>query len=293
MSISSLLVPVGLEARDEKILEYVCGLGSQAVRKVIVATAVNASGVEAPIIAAEVDRARDRLVQMVDVLKPCGLAYEVRVVTGDMPEAILALAEATDVDVICCGTEGKSAVDALFTQSMSERLFASGKIRTMTVRYDQLAATKDPRTLSQNFARRLVVPTDFSTSATRAWLSAINRPIDAIGEVIALHVLPHDAKNSDRREAEVLLDGILDMAREHRVPARAEIRYGVDPAETVLEFLNEVEATGVITGMTGRGRLLWQVSEVMNEDGTMAPRELGALSLRLLREAPCPVVVQP
>lgn len=279
MSISTMLVPVSLDPREVKVLEYVCGLEVQSVRRVIVVTAVDATGMEAPVLAAEVDRARERLATTTAALQDCNMDYEVRVVTGDPTEAILALAQQDGIDLICCGTEGKSVVDALFSGSVSEKVFASGTIRTMTVRYELLDSVDNPREISQAFARRLVVPTDFSASATRAWLSAIGRPSDAIGRLHALHVLAEDAPSSARREAEVLLEGLLDMAREHDVDATCEIRYG-DPAQVVLDYLAEIDATGVITGQHGRGRLMRQVM-------------LGGLSLRLLREAPCPVVVQP
>ena len=261
------------------MLEYVCGLSVQSVKRVIVVTAVDASGMEAPVLAAEVDRARERLNAAAASLHGCTMEYEVRVVTGDATDAILALSQQDDIDLICCGTEGKSVVDALFSGSISEKLFASGTIRTMTVRYELLDAVEDPRELSRGFARQLVVPTDFSASATRAWLSAIGRPADAIGKLHALHVLPEASKGADRREAEVLLEGLLDMAREHDVDATSEIRFG-DPSQVVLDYLAEIDASGVITGQHGRGRLMRQVM-------------LGGLSLRLLREAPCPVVVQP
>jgi nucleotide-binding universal stress UspA family protein len=279
MSISTMLVPVSLDARDQKVLEYVCGLSVQSVRKVIVATAVDSSGMEAPVVAAEVDRARERLAALTASLKDCSMQHEVRVVTGETTGAILALAQQADIDVICCGTEGKSVVDALFSGSVSEMLFASGKVRTMTVRYELLESVEDPKELARSFAQRLVVPTDFSVAATRAWLSAIDRPTEALGAVYALHVLPEDSKGSDRREAEVLLEGLMGMAREHGAEARYEVRRG-DPAQVVLDFLSEVDATGVITGQHGRGGLMRQVM-------------LGGLSLKLLRDAPCPVVVQP
>jgi len=280
MSISSMLVPVGLDVRDEKVLRYVCGLSVQSVRKVLVVTAVDASGMEAPVLAAEVDRARERLNAMIDyTMKSCAMEVEARVVTGDKIDCILALAEQADIDVICCGTEGKSVVDALFAGSVSEKLFVSGKIRTMTVRYELLGATDDPGTLSRDFAKRLVVPTDFSASATRAWLSAVERPAEAIEILTALHVLPPSASDADRAAADVMLRGLLDIAEEHGVNAQAEVRMG-DPASEVLGYLDEVHATGVITGQHGKGRL----RQVMM---------LGGLSLRLLREAPCPVVVQP
>jgi len=279
MAISTMLVPVSLDPREVKVLEYVCGLSVQSVQRVIVVTAVDATGMEAPVLAAEVDRARERLATTTASLKDCNMSYELRVVTGEPTEAVLALAQQDDIDLICCGTEGKSVVDALFSGSVSEKLFASGAIRTMTVKYELLESVEDPREISRAFARQLVVPTDFSASATRAWLSAIGRPADAIGCLHALHVLPQDATGSQRREAEVLLEGLLDMAREHDVKAASEIRYG-DPAQVVLDYLSEIKATGVITGQHGRGGLMRQVM-------------LGGLSLRLLREAPCPVVVQP
>ena len=279
MTISSMLVPVGLDARDEKVLRYVCGLSVQSVAKVLVVTAVDASGMEAPVIAAEVDRAREKLATVVSsAMDSCPMEVETRVVTGDKIDCILALAEQADIDVICCGTEGKSVVDALFAGSVSEKLFASGKVRTMTVRYELLSAVEDPRTLSHEFARRLVVPTDFSASATRAWLSAVERPSDAIDVVTALHVMSPSATEAEKGTARVMLQGLLDIAAEHDVRAHAEILTG-DPAAVVLDYLASNKSTGVITGQRGRGRL----RQVM----------LGGLSLRLLREAPCPVVVQP
>lgn len=279
MSISSMLVPVGLDSRDEKVLRYVCGLSVQSVRKVLVVTAVDSSGLEAPVIAAEVDRARERLASMAaTAMVGCTLSMELRVVTGDRIESILALAEQADIDVICCGTEGKSVVDALFAGSVSERLFASGRVRTMTVRYDLLESVDDPITLSHDFARRLVVPTDFSAAATRAWLSAVERPAEAIDVLTALHVLPEGSTEEDERNAEVLMRGLLAIAEGHGVEARTVIKSG-DPAPVVLDYLTEAKATGCITGQYGRGAL----RQVM----------LGGLSLELLREAPCPVVVQP
>jgi len=279
MSISSMLVPVGLDLRDEKVLRYVCGLAVQSVRKVLIVTAVDSSGLEAPVVAAEVDRARERLAAMAaSAMVGCSMEVELRVVTGDRIEAILALAEQADIDVICCGTSGKSVVDALFAGSVSERLFASGKVRTMTVRYDLLESVDDPIEIAHNFARRLVVPTDFSAAATRAWLSAVERPAEAIDVLTAIHVLAEDASEEETRNAEVLMRGLAAIAEGHGIEARMVVKTG-ERVPVVLDFLREAEATGCITGQYGRGSL----RQVM----------LGGLAMELLREAPCPVVVQP
>ena len=275
MPINYVLVPVSLDERDEKMLEYACGLGSQGVNRLLVATAVETSGVEAPVIAAEVDRARERLAAMTASTRDSGMHVEVRVVTGDTANAIVSLAHQAGIDVICLATEGKSSVDYMLAGSVSEDLVSTGTDRIMTVRYSLLEAAEHPSSLARDFARRLVVATDFSSSGTRAWLSAFDRPRDAIGELVLLHVA---APGEDFSRAEIRLHGMLEIAEEHDVPARCEIREG-EPAQTILTFLEESHATGVITGRRGRGRLRQAI--------------LGSVSMRILREAPCPVVIQP
>jgi len=280
MAISSMLVPVGLDLRDEKFLRYVCGLSVQSVNKLIIATAVELSGLEGPLVAAEVNRARERLALMVQSrMDSCKMDVELRVVTGHPIASMLALAEQADVDMICCGTSGKSVVDALFEGSVSERLFSAGQLRTMTVRYELLTSVEDPIELAVDFARRLVVPTDFSAAATRAWLSAVERPTQAIDIVTALHVLPTGHTEEDARDAEVFMRGLLAIAEGHGVKARTVIRADGDPAKVVLNYISEIGATGCITGQHGHGALRHAM--------------LGGLSLTLLREASCPVVVQP
>jgi len=279
MPISTMLVPLGSDPHEKKVLRYVSGLSVQSVRRVLVASVVDDSGMEAPVVAAEMDRARERLAEWTrEVASDCAMELETRVVTGDPTGAILALAQQADVDVICLGTEGKTLLEALFSGSVSEELFVSGKVRTMTVRNDLLDAVSDPAQLACDFAKRLVVPTDFSASATRAWLSAVERPAEAIGTLYAIHVVAPGV-SLERRNAEVLLNGLLDMAREHGIEAKCEVLESNDAPQTVLDFLDTIDATGVITGQRGRGAFRRAI--------------LGGLSLRLLREAPCPVVVQP
>lgn len=276
MAISSMLVPVGLEERDERLLRYVCGLRVQSVKRVIVATAVEETGVEAPVIAAEVDRARERLGALVASLRDtCELEFEIRVVTGDPAEALLALARQSDIDVLCVGTEGKSMAHYLFSGSISEDLFSSGKIRTMAVRYELLESVEDPATLSRTFASRLVIPTDFSGAAQRAFDSAFDRPVEAIGEIHLLHV----GDGSDRKEALARLEVLAEAARSRGATAYTHYRSG-EPAQVILEFLSETKASGVIIGQRGEGGMLRQFV-------------FGWVPVRVLREAWCPVVVQP
>jgi nucleotide-binding universal stress UspA family protein len=177
--------------------------------------------------------------------------------------------------VLLCGTEGKSFVDYLFSGSVSEDLALKGEGRTMTVRYELLETADDAGRLGREFAHRLVIPTDFSSSSMRALLSAFARPAEALGTLHILHVL---AEGESRADAEAHMRALTALAEEHRTDFVAEIRAG-DIAPTVLGYLEEVAATGIITGRHGMSQL--------------GRGLLGSVSMRLLQEAPCPVVIQP
>jgi nucleotide-binding universal stress UspA family protein len=271
-----MLLPVAIEPRDEKLLAYACGLLEQGVHHLLVAHVVDSSGQEAPVIMAEVGRARERLREMIAPFEGCGMEIETRVVTGSIYREIMALANQVHVDVILCGTEGKSFVDYLFSGSVSEDIALKGHERTMTVRYSLLESTEDTGRLAREFAHRLVVPTDFSSSALRALLSAFERPVRALGTLHVLHVLGPD---EERTDAEAQMRAMVALAEEHGVDYVAEIREAPSVGDAVLDYVEEVDATGVITGRRGLSQF---------ERGL-----LGSVSMRLLQDAPCPVVIQP
>lgn len=277
MPIRKMLMPVSFDPREARMLAYACALSQQGVRQLLVAHVVDASAKEAPVIISEVERARARLIEMVEGLGDrCGMEIEIRVATGSVYREISAMAHQANVDVVCCGTEGKSFVDYLFSGSVSEDLALKGDVRTMTVRYDLLGSPETAAELARSFARRLVVPTDFSASATRAFLSAFYRPAGAIGQVHLVHV---GDDGEDAAAIKAQLDGLAAMAAsEHGVDVVTALRRG-EPAQAVLDYMQEVGATGVISGRRGRGAITSGL--------------LGSVSMRIMREAACPVVIQP
>lgn len=276
MGIARMLVPVAFEKRDQSLLAYTCGLTAQGVRELLVAHVVDGSGQEAPVIIAEVERARQQLLEMIEPYQNCGMRIEARVVTGEVYREIMALANQRGVDVICCGTEGKSFLDYLFAGSVSEDIALKGNERTMSVRYSLLMSTEDAGEIARRFAHRLVVPTDFSGSSMRAVLSAYERPKEAVGTVYLLHVL---TDGQSRADAEAQMRGLVSLAEDYDVNVEVVLREGANPGQVAIDFVNEIDATGVITGRTGRGRLSRGL--------------VGSTSMRLLQEAPCPVVIQP
>lgn len=273
MSIRRMLMPVALEPRDEALLAFACGLHRQGVRELLVAHVVDGTGLEFPVVVRTVERAREKLLRMVEPYSSCGMKIEVRVVMGTVFREISALVHQANVDVICCGTEGKSFVDYLFAGSVSEDLALKGDERTMTVRWDLVSTKEQAGELASGFARRLVVPTDFSASSMRAVMSAFERPAEALGTVHLLHVA-----DGDTADAEAQMRGLVAMAAEYGADTVTEIRTG-DPAQTILDYVREIDASGIITGRRGRGAL--------------GKALVGSVSLRLMKDAPCPVVIQP
>ena len=265
-------MPVALEPREEALLAFGCGLHRQGVRELLVAHVVDVAGYEPPVVVKMVEKARDRLLAMVEPYSTCGMQVEVRVVMGSVFREISALALQADVDVICCGTEGKSFVDYLFAGSVSEDLALKGDERTMTVRWDLLDTTEKAGVVASEFARRIVVPTDFSASSMRAVLSAYERPAEALGTVHLLHVA-----DGDTGDAEAQMRGLVAMGSEYGADVVTSIRQG-SPGDVILEYAREIDATGIITGRRGRG---------------IGRALLGSVSSQLMKEAPCPVVIQP
>ena len=275
MPLNKMLLPTAIKDKDSKLLSYACALTAQGVRELVLAHVVDATGQEAPVLVREVDRAYDKLHEMVEPSRGQGMNIEVRVVTGSVFREIMALANQADVDVIVCGTEGKSFVDYLFSGSVSEDIALKGDERTMTVRWSLLDSVEGAHEMGRSFAERLVVPTDFSSSSLRALLSAFDRPKEALGELHVVHVV---SDPSERLEAEMQMRAVHALGEEHEANVKAVILEG-DPSEVVLDYLQRIDATGVITGRRGKSRLKIGV--------------LGSVSMDLLQRANCPVVVQP
>ncbi len=275
MALKRMLLPIGSEVRDRKLLQFACGLTAQGVRELLVVNVVDASTLEPPVLIREVERARQEMLEIAAPYAECGMSIEVRVVTGEVFDSIMAAAHQGNVDVICCATEGKSFIDYLFSGSISEDLALKGDERTMSVHYDVLLSEEDAGEVARRFARRLVVPTDFSGSAMRAFLSAFDRPKEAIGTVHLVHVLSDDESRAD---AEAHMVALRSLAEENEVDVVCDI-IGGNPQTTILDYMRDIGATGVITGRRGRSRI--------------GRGLLGSVSMKLLQEAPVPVVIQP
>ena len=278
----TVMLPTDFSEGCESILGFARGLGSLGVKVVVLTHVVEASGMEGPIIAEKVDEVRDKLRVSAAELEAEGLNVEVRVPTGDPFDTIVGLATEAGVDAIVCGSHAKGLMTQLVAGSVSERLLRDAPVPMLLVRFDLLKNQGDPKNLLKRFGEKVLLPTDFSLSASHAFSSAMELPKGLIKTLYLMHVIDPGLTGEKLRKmeegAEFHLRNLQAMAQQEGISASIVIRRG-EPQRSILEELDERRATGVITGTRGRNA----IQEAL----------LGSVSMTLLRQASCPVMIVP
>ncbi len=277
--IRTVLVPAETSADCALVMRFVVGLRRLGVVRVIVAHVVDASGLEGPVIAAQVDAERERMAACARPLREAGLDVEVRIPAGDPERELLALATEAHVDAIVVGTSGRSTRDAFFAGgSVAERIAVRSTVPVLVVRHDLLRSVSEPAALATRFASRPLVPTDFSAPAQRAFDTLLGFPTDAVGVIRLLHVLPVGAAGQDETGTEFQLRNMVATAKQRGLSAQAVVGHGA-PERAALAEIDESRVTGVVIGTRGRSML----------KGAL----VGSVSMTLARQASCPVLIVP
>lgn len=280
--LTTVLLPTDLSTDQDAVIRFCAGLPELGVRRVVVSHVIDATGLEGPVIAAKVDAARTQLQRATQRLRDAGLEVELRVPTGDPERELLLIASGENVDAVVCGTSGKTAAGRLFVGSVSERLARDGGIPVLTVRYDLLRTAEDEADVARRFARMMLVPTDFSGTAARALNVALSLPRKAIGAVRIFNVIPGgpDGERGSKKdsESETRLRALVGIAKERGIQASAVVGHG-SPERAVLTEVQHSGITGIVVGSRGRSI----IQEAL----------MGSVSMTLMRQAPCPVLIVP
>lgn len=278
----TVLLPVDFSEDNPLILAFARGLPALGVRRVMLGHVVEVSGVEGPLIARRVDEARERIREYAAPLEQVGLSVEVRVATGDPVEEIGALAAESQVDAVVYGSHAKTVVNQLLAGSVSERLLRDAVIPHLVVRFDLLRNQNDPAALLAHFGEKVVLPTDFSLSASRAFTCAIELPKGALKHLFLMHAIDPALSGEKMRRveegAEFQLTNLQAMCAQQGVPTSVATHRDT-PVHAILWEIQHRAATGVIVGTRGRNA----VQEML----------LGSVSMTLLRQASCPVLIVP
>ncbi len=276
----TVLVPTDLAEAVDLVIRFVGGLVTLGAKRAVLVHVVDPTGLEEPVLAARVDELRGKLREAGRPLETAGLHVHVRICTGPAQEQILALAHEMQVDAIVVGSHGRGVVDQLFEGSVSDRLLRDSRVPVLCVRFDLLRNAKDPARLAATFASKLLVPTDFSATAMRAFQAALELPPKSITSMFMMHCLDPALTGEKRRRAEegaeFQLRNLVSMAAERGINASAVIN-GLDCARGVLAEIDERRVSGVVVGTHGRTAFQEAI--------------MGSVSMTLLRQASCPVMV--
>lgn len=281
MALRSVLLPSDLGDGSDLMLKFATGLPALGVKRVVLASVVETQGKEAPVITKAVDEMRGRLREAARPLEEAGLLVETRIPQGDPQDCILALAHELAVDGIVCGSRGRGVVDQLFLGSLSDRILREGVVPRLVVRFDLLENRRDdPAKMCRGFAHKLLIPTDFSTTSVRAFLAAVSLPKESVGTMYLMHAvdpgLPEEKRRKVEEGAEFELKNLCAMAAERGFSCKPVIGCA-EPGHAILAEVDERRITGIVIGSRGRSPL----QEAL----------LGSVSMTLLRQASCPVMV--
>jgi nucleotide-binding universal stress UspA family protein len=278
----SVMVPVDFTDECSLVLRFAEGLSALGVKRVVLGHVVEASGAEGPVIARSVDRARERIQAMASGLADAGLQVETRIGTGDAARELVALATEAHVDAVIAGSHGKSLLTKLISGSVSEQIAVESNAPTMLVRYNLLKTRDVPGSFATDFGKQVILGTDFSASSTRALMAVLELPKGSVNMLYIVHSidpsLAGDKLRRTREGAEFQMANMRKMAEDAGVPARCVLREQ-EPRRAILQEANERRVTGIIVGSRGQSPL----REAL----------VGSVSMTLIRQASCPVMIVP
>jgi nucleotide-binding universal stress UspA family protein len=278
----TILLATNFEPECELVCEFSRGLIDLGVKRAVIAHVVDATGMEAPVISKKVDDARERLREVAQPLEDAGIFVELRVPAGDPFDELLALSHEAHVDCVVVGTHGKRIMQQLFEGSVSERLLQEANVPMLLVRFDQLEAAGDPRELAAGFGRMVVLATDFSASSRRAFDTTVQLPAGALQRLHLVHAFEPPLAEEKRQRVEhgalFQLENLAEIAESQGIATTVAV-VPDDAKKVVLAEAERAGASGVVVGSRGRSVLQEAI--------------LGSVSMTLVRQAPCPVLVVP
>lgn len=277
----TVLLPVDFGDDNALILAFARGLPALGVKRAVLGHVVEVSGMEGPLIARTIDEARERIKEYAAELTHAGLDVEVQVVTGDPVEELSALASSGHVDAAVYGSHAKSVMNQLLAGSVSERLLRDATIPHLVVRFDLLRGLAEPASLLKRFGDKVVLATDFSMSASRAFSAAIDAP-GAIRHLFLMHAIDPALSGEKLRRAEegaeFQLKNLQAMCTQVGLKSSVQVIQDT-PVHALLAATEERAVTGIIVGTRGRNA----VQEML----------LGSVSMTLIRQAGCPILIVP
>jgi nucleotide-binding universal stress UspA family protein len=223
-------------------------------------------------------KAEEELVRLAAKVKEAGVAVDYEIRTGDVYEEIKATIEAVKPHIVVMGTHGRRGVERWFMGSTTEKLLRHSPVPLITISGNGEKAGA-PR------FRRILVTTDFSEGTADALAYAFSVAQENESQITLLHVVHDVAADVSGKYRESLLHGV-EKQLEELVPLEAmtwcdvntQVETGV-PYRIILRVLEDEKIDLLVMNIHGKGML----------DRAL----LGSTAERVVRVAPCPVMLIP
>jgi nucleotide-binding universal stress UspA family protein len=274
--VKEILFPSDLSPASAQAFEYARLLARRFRARLTLFHAIRSSPAPGHTIPEPVRRAergaRERLEAWTDDLgsRHCVIVES----TDSIHHAVLAYVRGTDPDLVVMATHGREGLSQLFLGSVTEAVIRQGRCPVLGVRPQHGVALP---------FRRILVPTDLSAASRRSFAlgGTLARAFDS--EVLALHVGHVEAG---------ALAGVT-AAVEAALPADAALQLFMQPEFRGVPVLARAELGSTWERILHAARLEKADLILLTTHGhdSLGDRLLGSHAERILREAPCPVLV--
>ena len=286
ITIKTILCPVDFFAASDAAVQYATGLAQNydaGIRLLHVLTPVPVTAYEyavdtSPIMKAMEDKAREKLTSLAAGVRQAGVDVEFEIRTGDVYEEVKRSIEFVKPQILVMGTHGRRGVERWFMGSTTEKLLRHSPVPLITI-----SATGE-KAGAPRF-KRILVTTDFSDGTSDALSYAFSVAQENESKITLLHVVHDVAADVSGKYRESLLEGV-EKQLDDLVPPEAttwcdvntQVEIGV-PYRIILRVLEDEKIDLLVMNIHGKGML----------DRAL----LGSTAERVVRVAPCPVMLIP
>jgi len=287
ITIETILCPVDFFAASDAAVRYATALAGTYGAGIHLMHVVNVVPVSAYEYAADITQimksmeagAEDEMVKLAATVQKAGINVKYQIRTGDVYEEIKQSIEDVKPHMVVMGTHGRRGAERWFMGSTTEKLLRHSPVPLITIN------AAGEKAGGPHF-RRILVTTDFSEGTSDALAYAFSVAQENESQIMLLHVV-HDAAAADvsGKYRESLVQGVQKQL-DDLVPTEAkawcdvstEVEIGV-PYRIIMRVLEDEKVDLLVMNIHGKGML----------DRAL----LGSTAERVVRAAPCPVMLIP
>ena len=208
-----------------------------------------------------------------------GVVCDVDIRIGDVYDEIKKTIEAAKPELVVMGTHGRRGLERWFMGSTTEKLLRHSPVPLLTISESGEKVAESPA------FRRILVTTDFSTGTPDALAYAFSVAQENDAQITLMHVVHDVAADISGRYRDSLIRGVEKQLQD-LVPAEAKNWCDVttrveagQPYRIILRILEEEKVDLLVMNIHGKG---------------IVDRALvGSTAERVVRAAPCPVMLIP